>query len=59
MKLIFDNVDELIDMICHRCPNDVHPNKIINKCDTDYDYDQVTCEKCWREYFELEVKKDD
>lgn len=56
MKIIFDNVDELIAFIRSRCPGDVHAYKGIDICATNYNYDPVTCEKCWRKHCELEVK---
>ena len=57
MKIIFDNVDELIAFIRSRCPGDVDPYIGVNDCTTDYDYDPVTCEKCWRKHCEFEVKE--
>ena len=57
MKIIFDNNDEMTAFIKKVCPDDVLPySKTSNECYTDFDYDPVTCEKCWREECELEVK---
>lgn len=59
MKIIFDDVDELIAFLRTRCPGDVHPDKYIKVCDTGFYYDPVNCEKCFRKYVELEVSNND
>lgn len=59
MKIIFDNVDDLISFIKLNCPGEVHPNLVVDECPTGYDYDPATCEKCWTERCELEVKCND
>lgn len=60
MKIIFDNNDEMIAFIKEVCPDDIFPYcKTCNECITDYGYDPVTCEKCWREECEFEVKDEE
>lgn len=60
MKIIFDDVDELIGFLRRNCPGDILPYpKTINKCPINYDYDPITCEKCWTEECTLEVKSND